>query len=407
MENLPYCPGRQRISDLSRKWYIPHGKTSSECTYCELCFTKYIKDTPRADLHTIVTDLYQCNCDYPKDYSEYALDIQGIRVTVTSKRGELFPKLGNTLANLNGVVHVCVPTCTEYYICVEKIDGTLNCEDDIYLTFESGSVGNTPIVMNNGKRLYYPMEFFIKGFKNGPNESFMFMSQSKQEKGEGKTLKGENETNVITVKVQKWKRVKNQLFSKGLERNSRSFGMENDFFEFHCDNDSSRYYSLQGGDCSRSRGRSESSTRSTTTFSGGATVSGGWRVDSDRSQTTSDSFDCIGSPIEFIIQLVCGQSDDEKYQINKQYYLQKSIEERTQLQLEIRNTEGIIENYKRQVEDHKRAADTYQANIDEKRLKLDELNNTMKKYDYLGSTVKTDHLLDLGEETNTRVIKLE
>jgi hypothetical protein len=391
MENLQHCPGRVRSSDSSRKWYVPPGKTSHECTYCESCFLRYVKNiAPNAEQFTMVMNLFDCNCDYPKDYSLYGLEKDNIRVTVSSKNGEMLPKIDNTIANLNGVMHVLVPTCTEYNISVEQLE----INDDIYLTFESGSVGSKSIVMNEGKRLYYPTELTIKGFKTGNNESFMFISQSSKEKEEGKTLDGENETNVITITVKKWKRGRQtypyyathfmQSQSRGLSKGGCSKGMSRG----GCENE-----------MSRSKGDSDNECfAQSSAYSGGATVSGGSYVGTDTSRTTNDTFSPLGEPIEFLIQLVCSQSNDEKYKVNKQYYLKKDIAERDELKKKLERAEHELASVQRLVE-------KYQSEAIKEQEKIDQLKSDMKKFDYLGSTDKKAHLLDFTE-TTTQVNKI-
>jgi hypothetical protein len=55
------CPGQKRVSN-NGKWYIPIGMAESDCTFCEECFNKYIKDT---DFKVIEKEnIKDCNCDF-------------------------------------------------------------------------------------------------------------------------------------------------------------------------------------------------------------------------------------------------------------------------------------------------------------------------------------------------------
>lgn len=59
------CPGMTYVVDPSRKWYIPEGKASSECTYCEECYEKYVKGTDDEKLMRCKTISDSCCCDHP------------------------------------------------------------------------------------------------------------------------------------------------------------------------------------------------------------------------------------------------------------------------------------------------------------------------------------------------------
>ena len=381
---FPSCPGRHRVTDYSRKWYIPPGKQSSECTYCESCYAQYVKDiAPNASEYRMQTNLYQCNCDYPKDYSKYALEKDGLRVTVTSKDGvKMFQKVENTVANLNGVMHVDLPSCTEYIVNIEK----LSDDPDEYITFESGTVGDKQILVENGRRIYYPYNIELKGFKTGTNDSFMFISQTEQEKSEGRELEGENKMNVITVKVNRYRR----------ERVPRYY----DDGHLECyGGDRSRGISKGGGgyfktDCMEkgiSKGGIEEGLcmLACSNMSGGTTVSGGSYVDHVRSQTTSDRFSEIGRPIEFMIQLVCTQSEEEKYRVNEQYHLKQAMTQRDELRDQIKDAEKNVDYYKKEAE---RAEKRVESELE----KLSVLREKIKKFDFLGSSEQRDHLIDFN-----------
>lgn len=387
------CTGRRRVTDRSKKWYIPEGKTGFECTYCEPCFNTFIKGTPREAKYRVQSNLGSCNCDYPLDYSKYSLEKDGYRVTVMSKDGStMFEKVENTMANLNGVMHVDIPTCTEYTIYIEN----LSDDPDTYITFESGKVGEKEISVENGKRIYYPREFELKGFKTGSNDSFMFISQTDQEKSEGHELEGENERNVITVKVNKYRR----------DRVPSGFWSDRDLrvrVDPYCLRDYSR--GARGGLESYNSSGSFGSSRASdclevqcNTLSGGTTVSGGSHVDGVRSQNTSDHFNPIEEPTEFMIQLVCSQSEEEKYKINKEYHMKNAMKERDELQRQIINTERDVDLFKKQVEKAEKS-------LQDEMEKLESLKEKIQKFDFLGSSDKRDHLIDLSK--NNKVISIK
>lgn len=82
MSNLRPCPGKYRVND-NRTWYVPLGKTTGECTICEECFSKF--NLVRSD-YTGHYGLTDCNCDYPKDMSMYAVTKDYFQVTIVDAK---------------------------------------------------------------------------------------------------------------------------------------------------------------------------------------------------------------------------------------------------------------------------------------------------------------------------------
>lgn len=367
------CPGLNRVSD-NRKWYTPNGKSTTSCTYCEECFTKNIKGTPSESSFYCSSSLHNCNCDYPRDYSKVAVEKGDIRIYVKNPNGTIYSKVEDTLANLNGVMHVCVPTCAEYHIVIENLKST--SDKHSYITFESGKVGDKRISINNGSRIYYPLQIVVKGFQTGTSESFMFKSLSDREKGEGKSLEGENTTNVISLNIQQWKET---------PATSR--------YMYMGDRDSSDFF----GSSTRTRGGGESYSKggydrgdsgesmkcmansSSRELSGGATVSGGSYVDNVRTSTTNSTFTKVGEAVEFLVQLVCNQSDEEKYAANRAYDLKIQYEKR----------EALLSR-KRQ---HEKTLESLKADQEREMSKLSKLEEELEQFKDLGSYVKEDYLV--------------
>ncbi|QKF93590.1 hypothetical protein QKU48_gp0132 [Fadolivirus algeromassiliense] len=358
------CPGRNRVSD-NRKWYIPLGKTSSECTYCQECYETFVKGTPKDEGFVCQSGLYQCNCDYPKDYTNKCLEKDNFRVILTdTKTGKVFELIPNTLANLNGVAQFVLPTCSNYSITIDNLDGATYS----WFSFVSGRVGDKDIVINNGQTIYHKNSLEIRGFKTGTNDSFLFYSPSNKEKWEGKTLEGENVTNVINLKLRRYTRISNPevYLSKGFSTRGGdghylNYGMIPGTYE--C--------SLQ---CSSSS-RNES-------YSGGATLSGGSNVDHIRTTTTKDTFNPQGSVVEFVIQLICNQSDDEKYNANQAYNMKVDYEKR---QVLLNKKERLLSDLKH-----------YEDKITNLKADIDSTNQELDKYAYLGSTNKNDYLMQFS-----------
>ena len=353
-EHYP-CPGSKRVSD-ARTWYTPPGKSTSQCTICEECFNKYIKGTKDEFNFGEYSHLNSCNCDYETYDDKVGFKQNGIKVTVlNAKTGQNYNIVENEMANLNGVIHVVLPTCTEYMIRINN----LNNDGCNYFTFESGFVGDKKIIINNGTQIYYPSKLEIKGMETGTNNSFMFMSQSNQEKYEGRQLEGENFSNIIKIKIKQWR--------KKVYKN---------FYETRCiDYESPRFMDCRSSESSFSYTKRLSKSN----FSGGATVSGGSRVDDVKTTTTRDTFEQIGGETEFVIQLVCDQDELEKYETNKGYYLKKEIDERNKL---LKEKEIVSENIKR-----------YEDKIKYEKENMEKLDEKLIKYSHLGSINKEDYLM--------------
>jgi hypothetical protein len=352
---------------------------------------EFVKNVePNGNDYTMHTALGKCNCDYPKRNEKYSLETNGLRVTIMSKDGTtMYPKMKNDLANLNGVVHISVPTTREYIIVVDN----LNDSENSYLSFKSGSVGDKKITINDGRLIYYTSNIEIKGFKTGTNDSFMFISQCQQEKEEGKVLEGENITNVIKLTVKKWDRKKKAERVGSLGGYAHGY---NDWGESGMYSSQCRGVAAKGGSKSKKpKGGMGGIFKNDPTnacldmeenFSGGATVSGGSRVDDVRTKSTSDTFTDLNDDTEIVIQLVCTQTEEEKLEANKKYYLKKAIAERNELGKKMKRVEDDMTYYSKQVT-------LYQGKFEEETAKMNELKKDMEKYAYLGSADKDDYLM--------------
>jgi len=384
MASIRPCPGPRGVND-SRTWYIPAGKTSSECTYCEECFIRYIRgtDADRYGAFTTSRSLGNCTCDYPKNYANCSLERGGMRVMIVdAKTSTMYPVLeGENIANLNGVMHVVVPTATEYTICVENMDKT----SDHFFAIESAKVGEKPIVINGGKIIYYKNLTEVKGFATGTNDSFMFMSQSSREKIEGiKPLDGENVSNIISLKIQKMQRrprlpsvptvdwCGTERFRGSGKLQSSSRGMAKGF-DCDDDNDGMERFAKSARNSDTRQITIETGTTSFAGLTGGATMSGGTYVE-------------LGEPVEFLIQLVCDQDDETKYAANQQHRWKLDLVQRDALLGQVTSISRDLAYYERQIA-------TYQAELVGGQKRLDNVLSQLKTYAHLGSTNKEDHLL--------------
>lgn len=361
----PYpCPGRNRVSD-NRKWYIPAGKTSHECTYCEECYNTYVKATPQDHGFTTNDNLYSCNCDYPKDYTGKCLMKNDFRIMIcdskTNKTLEIIP---NSLAQLNGVAQFVLPTCTNYYITIENMDNNTKT----WFSFANGKVGDKPIIINNGQLIYHNKSLNIEGFKTGTKDSFLFYSPSNQEKWEGKSIEGVNVTNIINLKLKKYNREPRYTM-----RESYGYGGGLECLGMPRGGDGGMYL------CGT---RGEPEVFAAGAISGGATLSGGSYVDNIRTTRTMDTFTQIGDDLEFIIQLVNTQTDEEKYNANKQYNMKIDFQKREELLNKKKILEASIKNY--------------QQSLEEARQSLEKVEDELGKYAYLGSTDKETYVMQFN-----------
>ncbi len=114
-------------------------------------------------------------------------------------------------------------------------------------------------------------------------------------------------------------------------------------------------------------------------LSGGATVSGGSYVNDVRTASTDSTFTRVGEPIEFLIQLVCNQTDEEKYTANRQYEQKQRFEKREKLLAQRKQHEKVIDSLK--------------AEQERELSKIAKLDEELQQYHDLGSYIKEDYLV--------------
>jgi len=307
------CPGNARVNDTSRSWYVKSGHTPEEMTYCEECFEKYISFMEKP-FYTRYTGLPFCNCDYNKYYRHADLRSNGINVSIINQNTGLeFDKLHDSHANSNNVMHMTLPTNSHYSIVINN--ESHDYDNNVYLEFVSGKVGNKYIIMNGGKKIYYSKKIKIDGYATGSNESFLFISLSDKDKMNGHLISHENESNIIKLKLRKYRRMPSAQTSLYLNNSPFLYRMVNE-------------------------------------LSGGATVSGGRYVDNVDTVATNDNFEQIGGDIDFTIQLLCNQSDVEKYNSNNKYFnrtTNKNIDRKVLLERKIDDAKSKIHDLNEQI----------------------------------------------------------
>jgi len=354
---LKPCPGITRISD-DRNWYIPKNKSADECTYCEECYDNYIKGTPTEKNYYYYSGLTSCNCDYPKEYTNYGITVNNIRLYVSnSKTHQIYKKISNPIANINGVVHIVMPTCTPYNITLENIDQ----DDNSYFTLESIMVGDKEINIDNGEQIYYRTLLDIKGLAAVLCNSLFFMAPSNKEKMENINISTNNDSgnynNVINLKIQKWKREKD--FPVRL-----LYSCLSDCRLYDCDDGKVNY------------------------IRGGIAVAGCEYVDHLTMTQTKDTFEPTSEVFEFTIQLICEQTDEEKYVANMDHYLQRDAQKRNEL---IKQQNECLEK----VKEKEMKMRELQAEIENEQVKLRDVEKELLNFVYLGSSDHNEYLIKL------------
>lgn len=183
------CPGSYRVSD-ARTWYTPPGKSTMYCTICEECFDKYLKNYPVAKDYGEHSDLKLCNCNFDKFFDKPSFEMDSFTVRIIdAKTGEPYVKINDQFTFATNISYANLPTSTEYIIHVDNLVGN-------YFTFESGSIDEKKIVVNEEQKTYYSEKLIIDRFGTGTNNPFLFIAQP------GK----EDVTNTIKLKFCIWKR---------------------------------------------------------------------------------------------------------------------------------------------------------------------------------------------------------
>lgn len=340
--NIAPCPGRKRIN--GGKWWIPNGMTSAQATYCESCMVNGHFDASQTTLWQPHGSLSNgVNCDCPCVLIQNALSRNGINVSVQSSDGTsfsrlqenhpAFPKYAATVSNSESrnLMHVIVPTSSTYHI---ELSVTQDKTPLTWYSIVSAKVGDKKVTINNDRLIYYPSSQRIEGFTTGTNDSFFFISPSKQETDAGVKYDGVNVSNIIEVKIQRYHRIpRREVYI--------ATAASGDLFSFrggatrgggHTSNGGEQVLSMFDSAPAASRSKMVASTYvPESTLSGGTTISGGNFVRDVDVNTTNDTFEKVGDVIEFYVQLVCDQSEDDKYKAN----IAHTLKIRTQKKQEI------------------------------------------------------------------------
>lgn len=334
---MSYCPGATK-STKPRDWYIPNGYTSATCTCCNVCFSKYIKNTQyEGNFRKHPEQMNNCNCDFSNIYfiNDKARTIQrdDVKVSIIENynpksttvtdtcligpNGAITNNLADTIITMSNTATFDLVTNTPYVIQIKKYHHDDN-NNNIWYSLKLGKVGNRDIIINNGEQIYYYDSLMIEGFKTGTNDSFLFLSLSEKDVAEGHRLDNNENSNCISLMIQKYRRVARRrppppppppphpALNQKIPYTNIDFG--------------ALASAGQGGSVD-------------------GTVSGGQNVNHVETTQTNDIFYQIGEPIEFQIRLTCNMSEELKYKKNESYFasqLKKELEkEKTEINKQV------------------------------------------------------------------------
>lgn len=361
------CPGVKRLSGKTGPWFIRNGKSASETTYCLHCFNQHFKGTDEENNFLVQWDLPNCNCDYQLEQSPDRLKKDEFEIMlVNTKTGQLFPLRpdeAEETANLNGVGHFILPTCVDYEILIRH---NSNTGENVWFRMIKGTLGKEKeIVLNDGRTIYHNGNLDLKSVKTGTYESFRFYSPSKLEKYQGKTVEGENETNIIHLEFQKYIRKPSEVISMGYQKQSASL-------------DSQPILMYES-------------------YSGGATVPGGLYTGHLNTKTTHDTFEAFGDPVTVTLQLICNQTDEEKYKINMEHKRQQDIKERDRMLHEADRLKREAEYKLQRVTNLEEQIARLMKEVHADKEKEEKIRNDITElYSQLGSPNQEDHLMNFS-----------
>ena len=301
-EQRRYCCGTSMLPAQGRDFY----GTAQWCA-CSHCHSLQYKESSSASSAkmTLSTGQYVC-CDVLKDPSNYTITKDGFQVFIGVQHdaAKKLVKLSAEAAQARGVelksepgfAAIVAPTCCPY---------NLNVVDNRGQKFviESIQVGDEQVIVNDGKRIFYTHSATISAFKTGTDRSFLFVSDTLPD------APPRDGSNVVRIKLQR-------------QRAQRQPPLESPTY------------------------------RGMSSITGGNTVGGGSFVDHLRTVPLQGTWENDGPPVEFLIQLVNVQSDEEraadnaKYQAHQDAKLQEQIDGLSARQKRLREEADSLEEKK-------------------------------------------------------------
>ena len=299
-EQRRYCCGTLMRPAGDRDFY----GTAQWCA-CSHCHSlQYKQSSSACDAKMILSKQQHVCCDVLNDESNYTITRDGFQVYIGVQNDffndKKLVKLSAEAAQARGVelksevgfAAFVAPTCCPYKIIVVDKKGQK-------FVIESIKVGNQQVIVNDGGRIFYSRSANISAFETGTDRSFLFVSDTRPD------ASPRDGSDVVRIKLQRQRQcVEQQLF------------------------------------------------RSMSSITGGNTVGGGSFVGHLHTVPLQGTWEKDGPPVEFLIQLVNVQSDEErtadnaKYQAHQNAKLQEQINGLSARQKQLREEADSLEEKK-------------------------------------------------------------
>lgn len=324
--SLNRCVGKRNYHlSSATNWFGFNDRPISRDTRCQYCAT-HLKMIGEANLYGLASHSSQIDCDSLDDAVVSKLDYNNFLFSVRSPDGQtpflVHPEKAD--ARRHGVLVVEMPEVQDYAV---EIDPRRSAFDaDNYYTFDM-SVGDRKVVINDGRLIYYNGKTKVSGFTTGTNDSFRFVAEKRRGDFAGESGINAPNTNLITIRVQTFRRERPRRLFMEPQPVYRSFGSRGFSYgsEYESERESlPRGFSFRSNSLKKKSGSRASAAAasdgaeesfdgspdfgSAPAVTGGSTVSGHQHVSDVSTTTTSDRFVPTGNFV-VTIQLVHFESD--------------------------------------------------------------------------------------------------
>lgn len=329
-----YCVGKGNYSLASTtNWFGFVYRPITRDTRCQYC-AAHLKMLGEQNLYGLATHSAEIDCDSITDMTIAGMEHKGFSFGVRSPNGRtpflVHPE--KAAARHQGVLVVEMPEIQDY--CVEINPQRNAFDSDKYYTFEM-SVGDRAVVINDGRPIYYNGVTKVSGFTTGTNDSFKFVAEKKRAEFAGATGINDPNTNLITIRIQTFRRERQYVCPRELQTLRPAFQTDRPYRDFsafgehpfgaepHPERESEQLPTTNNSTSFGDRiyvsrklfGRQgvsdEAVPAATPAATGGSTISGMQHVNDVSTTTTTDRF-VPTSSFAVTIQLV--HVDDTRYQ---------------------------------------------------------------------------------------------
>ncbi len=209
-----HCTGRSQSLSTQTNWFGFRSKPITQDTRCQYCAV-HLKALGEQGLYYLSFPSSQIFCDSITDDSISSMIFNNFRFKVVSP-DEKVPFVVNPdkseLRN-KGVFVVEMPDEKDYAVLIEpnvkpthmSSFGCVSSTHNHYFTYEM-YVGDRKVSINNGEVLYYNKQTKVLGFQTGTSESFRFVAEKSRAAHAGAAGINAPNTNIITIKVNRFRR---------------------------------------------------------------------------------------------------------------------------------------------------------------------------------------------------------